>query len=148
MVNISLNGQKPIGSVGIEYILRLVNVYSDSTTGYLGLNQGAGSYIVLALNAKDLSDVYVWPNPFKYQSREAIVFANLPRNAQITIWSIDGTKIGEIEGIGIPSGGIEFYPKDLNGNSLPTGIYIYRVVMLDDSKNEQEEKLGKFAVIK
>jgi len=37
---------------------------------------------------------------------------------------------------------------DSRGNQLPSGIYIYRVVMTDEQKNEKEEKLGKFAVIR
>ena len=46
------------------------------------------------------------------------------------------------------NGGVDFNLKDLNGEYLGSGIYIYRVVMLDESNNEGEEKIGKFAVIK
>ena len=147
MVNISLKGQKPVGSIGREYVLRVSNVLSSSSTGNLKINEGAGSYIVLSSFANDLSDVYVYPNPVKPSVGEALTFANLPRYAQITIWTIDGTKIGEIEESD-GNGGVTFNLLDMSGNTLSTGIYIYRVVMTDTSKNEQEEKLGKFAVIK
>jgi len=76
-----------------------------------------------------------------------LTFANLPRYAQITIWTVDGTKIGEIEESD-GNGGVTFNLLDFSGNTLSSGIYLYRIVMLDDSKNEQEEKLGKFAVIR
>jgi hypothetical protein len=147
MVNISLNGQKPVGSIGREYVLRVKDIYSSLSTGSLKINEGAGSYIVLSSFANDLSDVYVYPNPVKPVSGEALTFANLPRYAQITIWTVDGTKIGEIEESD-GNGGVTFDLKDLNGNTLSSGIYIYRIIMTDASKNEQEEKLGKFAVIK
>jgi hypothetical protein len=147
MVNISLNGQKPVGSIGREYVLRVKDVLSDASTGSLKINEGAGSYIVLSSFANDLSDVYVYPNPVKPTSGEALTFANLPRYAQISIWTVDGTKIGEIEESD-GNGGVTFNLLDLSGNILSSGIYIYRIVMLDESKNEQEEKLGKFAVIR
>ncbi|MGB5530049.1 MAG: hypothetical protein WBQ32_08765, partial [Ignavibacteriaceae bacterium] len=67
--------------------------------------------------------------------------------AQITIWTIDGSKIGELEETD-GNGGITYNLKDMNGNQLSSGIYVYRIVMLDESNNEKEEKLGKFAVIR
>ncbi|MBK9099839.1 MAG: T9SS type A sorting domain-containing protein [bacterium] len=147
IVNINLNGQKPVGSIGREYVLRVKDIFSSATTGSLKINEGAGSYIVLSSFANDLSDVYVYPNPVQPEIGEGLTFANLPRYAQITIWSVDGTLIGEI-GETDGNGGVTFNLRDLSGNTLSSGIYIYRVVMLDASKNEQEEKLGKFAVIK
>ena len=146
-INISLTGQKPVGSIGREYVLRVKDIYSSESTGSLKINEGAGSYIVLSSYANDLSDVYVYPNPVQPTSGEALTFANLPRYAQITIWTVDGTKIGEIEESD-GNGGVTFDLKDSNGNTLSSGIYLYRIVMTDASNNEQEEKLGKFAVIK
>ena len=45
-------------------------------------------------------------------------------------------------------GGIDYNLKDEDGNELSTGIYIFRVVQMDNSNNEISNKLGKFAVIK
>ncbi len=56
MVNISLNGQKPVGSIGREYVLRVKDIFSSASTGSLKINEGAGSYIVLSSFANDLSD--------------------------------------------------------------------------------------------
>ena len=147
VVNISLKGQKPIGSVGREYVLRIKDVYSSVSTGNLKINEGAGSYIVLSSFANDLSEVYVYPNPVNPSKGEILTFAKLPQYAQITIWSIEGKKIGEVEESD-GNGGTSFNLLDLNGIQLPTGIYFYRVVKTDEKKNEQEEKLGKFAVIR
>ncbi|MFI5237484.1 MAG: T9SS type A sorting domain-containing protein, partial [Ignavibacteriales bacterium] len=146
-INISLKGEKPIGSVGREYVLRLQDVYSSASTGNLKINEGAGSYIVLSSYANDLSEVYAYPNPVNPSNGEQLTFAKLPQYAQITIWSIEGKKIGEVEE-NDGNGGASFDLMDMNGNLLPTGIYFYRVAMTDDKNNEQDEKLGKFAVIR
>ncbi len=147
IVNISLKGQKPVGSIGREYVLQLKDIYSSVSTGSLKINEGAGSYIVLSSFANDLSEVYVYPNPVNPSNGEMLTFAKLPQFAQITIWSIEGKKIGEVEE-NDGNGGASFNLIDMSGNQLSTGIYIFRVVMTDEKKNEQEVKLGKFAVIR
>ena len=147
IVNINLKGHKPVGSIGKEYVMRVKNVVSSVSTGSIPINEGAGSYIVLSSFAKDLSDVYVYPNPVQPTNGENLTFANIPRFAQITIWTIDGSKVGELEETD-GNGGITYDLKDFNGNQLSSGIYFYRIVMLDESNNEKEEKLGKFAVIR
>jgi hypothetical protein len=146
-ITISLKGHNPVGAVGREYVLRVQDVYSSISTGNLKINEGAGGYIVLSSFASDLSEVYVYPNPVLPSNGELLTFAKLPRYAQISVWTIEGTKIGEIEE-NDGNGGATFNLKDLQGNLLPSGIYVYRVVMTDENKNEQEEKLGKFAVIR
>jgi subtilisin family serine protease len=146
-VTLSLKGQKPVGSIGREYVLRLTNTKSSVTTGSIRINNGAGSYVVLSGFAKDLSEVYVYPNPANTSKNENITFANLPRYAKITIWSIGGTKINELEESD-GDGGVTYNLKDFSGNTIASGIYFYRIVMLDESNEEKEEKLGKFAIIR
>ena len=148
VIYLNLEGQKPVGSIGKEYVLRLESVRSSLETGNIKINSGAGSYIVLTGFTQDLSDVYVYPNPVKIGNGESkLTFANLPQYAKITIWNLDGIKVGEIdESDG--NGGADYNLKNLSGEFLGSGIYIYRVVMLDESKNEGKEKIGKFAVIR
>lgn len=145
-VYLDLKGNKPVGAIGREYVLKINNVYSNVSSGNILIKAGAGSYIVLSTYAKDLANVYVYPNPTK-ESTEKITFANLPQKAKITIWSIDGKLINEIaETDG--NGGFDYDLKDLNGNKISSGVYIFRVVVLDNLNNEGEEKLGKFAVVR
>ncbi|MFZ2325119.1 MAG: S8 family serine peptidase [Ignavibacteriaceae bacterium] len=147
-IYLDLSNQKPVGSIGKEYVLRIKNLTSDFTSGNISINEGAGSYIVLSSFATNLADVYVYPNPVRNLSDETnITFANLPKQAKISIWSIDGKFINEIEETD-GNGGVDFNLKNENGDKLSTGIYIYRIVQLDDEHNEGEEKLGKFAIIK
>ncbi len=145
-IYLDLTNQKPIGSIGKEYVLRINNLRSDVISGSVFINSGAGSYLVLSSFAKDLSDVYVYPNPTK-EGTEKITFANLPQRAKITIWSIDGIMINEFEETD-GNGGVDYSLIDLSGNKISTGIYFYRIVQLDEMLNEGEEKLGKFAVVR
>jgi len=145
---INLSGQKPVGSIGKEYVLRIKNARSSSSTGNIEINSGAGSYIVLTGFANDLSDVYVYPNPAEIGTGITnITFANLPQYATITIWTLDGTKVGEVEE-NDGNGGVDFNLQDFSGNLLSSGVYIYRIVMLDQFNNESDEKIGKFAVVR
>ena len=146
IVYLDLTNQKPVGSIGKEYVLRMNNLVSNSATGNTPINTGAGSYVVLTSFAKDLSDVYVYPNPSK-ESTEKVTFANLPQRAKITIWTIDGTMINEIEESD-GNGGVDFNLQDFGGSKISTGVYIYRIVQLDAVNNEGEEKLGKFAIVR
>jgi len=137
---------KPVGSVGKEYTLKISNVLSSSADGNIKINQGAGSYLVLTSVAQNLSQVYVYPSPVKLSTGK-MTFANLPSRVKIDIFSISGIKVSEIEE-STTTGGIDFNLRDRNNNLISSGVYIYRIVRLDNSNNEVEEKIGKFAVIK
>ncbi len=143
VIYLDLKGNKPVGSIGKEYRLRIVNL--TSTEGIM-INSGAGSYLVLTGYAKDLSDVYIYPNPAKVASGK-MTFANLPKRAKIIIWNLNGIRINELDETD-GNGGVDYNMRDESGQELGSGIYIYRIVRLDDSNNEVEEKIGKFAVIR
>jgi hypothetical protein len=148
VIYLNLDKKRPVGSIGKEYTLHVLNIKSSVETGNIPINSGAGSYIVLSSFANNLSDVYVYPNPSRILAGTGkVTFANLPAHAKITIFNLNGKKMKElVENNG--DGGIEYNLKDENGNELSTGIYIFRVVQMDNSNNEISNKLGKFAVIK
>lgn len=148
IIYLDLRDQKPVGSVGREYVLRIENVLSDAAMGNILIKSGAGSYIVLTGFVADLSEVYVYPNPVRAGERHTkVTFANLPQKARITIWDVNGFKVNELEETD-GNGGVDFNLTNEFGERISTGVYIYRVVMIDDQNNEGDEKLGKFAVIK
>lgn len=85
-VILDLTGNKPIGSVGKEYVLRLSNIRSSNSTGNIPIKSGAGSYVVLTGNASDLSDVYIYPNPIRIgEGTNILTFANLTKKVKINI---------------------------------------------------------------
>ena len=76
-----------------------------------------------------------------------MTFANLPQRVKIVIFTISGIKVSEIEE-NTGTGGVDFNLRDRNNELISSGIYIYRIFRLDNSNNEVEVKVGKFAVIK
>ncbi len=147
-IYIILDGSRPVGSIGKEYTLHILNITSSSNSGNVPINSGAGSYLVLTAVANNLANLYVYPSPARLNSgNEYITFANLPGHIKIAIFNLNGKQVFDTEGK-TDNGGFEYNLKDVNGNLLNSGIYIYRIATLDDSNNEIEVKLGKFAVVK
>jgi hypothetical protein len=145
IIYLSLLKERPVGSIGREYRLKVNNIRS---AGGIKINEGAGSYVVLTGYSESLSDVYVYPSPVKIKSgEEKMMFANLPKRADIVIFNLDGKQLYSLEERD-GNGGVEYNLKDNDNNSLSSGIYIYRIIRLDDNNNEVEEKIGKFAVIR
>ncbi|MEJ2615572.1 MAG: T9SS type A sorting domain-containing protein, partial [Ignavibacteriaceae bacterium] len=148
IIYLKLDGKRPVGSVGKEYKLKIKNVTSEKSEGNIPINSGAGSEIILTAYAKNLADVYVYPNPAKiFNGSGKITFANLPQRAKITIFNLQGKQMFELEE-NDGNGGVDYNLKDKSGVELSSGIYIFRVVELDNSNNEMDSKIGKFAVIK
>lgn len=147
-ITLDLSGGKPVGSVGREYVLRISNLRSSFSSGNLLIKNGAGSYVVLSGTSQDLSQAYVYPNPAKIgDGTSKITFANLTNRVKINILSLSGKPLKEIM-INTDNGGVDYDLTDEKGEKLPSGIYIYRIVSLDENRDEIQEIFGKFAVIK
>lgn len=139
--------KNPFGSIGKEYVLKISNVYSSHETGSLSISSNSGSEIVLSSNSKNLNDIYVFPNPVNLSEHQTITFANLTERVDIYIFSIDGLfieKISETDG----NGGVDWDLTDQSGNFLPSGIYFFKAIALNNFDKTLQEKIGKFAVIR
>jgi hypothetical protein len=148
IIYLNLEKKKPVGSVGIQYRLKINNLVSSSESGSLPIASETGSYIVLTGVTEDLSGIYVYPSPAKINNGAGkLTFANLPSRVKIIIFNLNGIKISEIQE-STTTGGVDFNLRDKNNELLSTGIYIYRIVRLDSFNNEVETKIGKFAVIR
>jgi subtilisin family serine protease len=148
IIYLNLEKKKPVGSVGIQYRLKIINLVSSSESGNLPIAPETGSYIVLTGVTQDLSSIYVYPSPVKINNGSGkLTFANLPQKVKIIIFNINGIRISEIDE-STTTGGVDYNLRDKNNDLLSTGIYIYRIVRMDSSNNEVETKIGKFAVIR
>ncbi len=142
-----LTTSKPFGSIGKEYTLTIKNLVSSKNTGNIPLNENVGNQIILVTSAKNLNDVYIYPNPAILNNVDEITFANLTNKVKIYIYSLEGKFITMLEEED-SNGGISWNFKDFNGAMINSGIYVYRVIAFDNFNNKVQEKIGKFAFIK
>lgn len=110
----------------------------------------AGGFVVptAALPAPDLSDAYVFPNPFKpnspgrFQAAE-ITFGHLPAVATISVFAITGKQVAKLHKTDTT---VDFYKWNVTnseGQKLASGVYIYFMTAPGGGKAR-----GKFAVIR
>lgn len=110
----------------------------------------AGGFVVptAALPAADLSDAYVFPNPFKpnspgrFQAAE-ITFGHLPAVATISVFAITGKQVAKLHKTDTT---VDFYKWNVtnsDGQKLASGVYIYFMTAPGGGKAR-----GKFAVIR
>ncbi|NUM71880.1 MAG: T9SS type A sorting domain-containing protein, partial [Ignavibacteriaceae bacterium] len=127
--------------------LTVKNLTSSTQSGAVAIRSGAGASIVLTGFSENLEEVYVSPNPVNVSKNNMLTFAGLPRRAEILVLNLQGEKLIKLtESDG--NGGISWDMKDEFKTSVPSGIYIARVAMLDDSGNEKETKLIKFTIVR
>lgn len=98
--------------------------------------------------AADLSDAYVYPNPFKPNSpgsfrSDRLTFKRLPAAATIRIFAITGRQVAKLHKT---DGAVDYYEWGAvngGGEKLASGIYLYLVTAPGGGKAK-----GKFAVIR
>jgi hypothetical protein len=146
--SIRLKFDAPIINVGRQYNLNVKDVFSSHESGYLKISPGAGSFISLLDKSESLKNLYVDPNPFKFEhDGDIITFANLTAKCELNIYDIRGKfvkKIVEEDS----DGGISWNLQDESGKIISSGIYIYSVKSLDEFERVKEQKMGKFAIVK
>jgi subtilisin family serine protease len=145
VVLLDVTGDRPIGALGREYVLKVRNVRCAS--GAM-IGDGPGSTAGIVLNRQTLDDAFVYPNPLRPSDGQSFVtFANLTPQAVIRVYSVSGMFIREIvEDDG--NGGVEWDLLDSDGRALPGGVYLFRATGSDINGKEVAPKLGKFAIIR
>ena len=107
-----------------------VNASQNSITAqtdHLSLYQ-----VMVALPSSDLSNVRVYPNPFRpSQGHTGVNFTNLPSDATINIFTITGQKVQTLNST--PAGTAFWDGKNQGGQSAASGVY-FAVVKSGGSK--------------
>jgi hypothetical protein len=143
-VTINISQNDPIGALGKDYSLKVLNVVASS--GNL-MTRGAGNTLSFVFSENILDYVFIYPNPIRLAENPIVYFANLTPEAEIEIFSFQGEQIrviNERDG----NGGVEWDLRDKFGNYLSTGVYLYKVKGKDANGNESESSIKKFAIIK
>lgn len=92
---------------------------------------------------KDLSKVYVYPNPFKPAIHNKITFVEVTDTATIRIFTIVGELVKTIEVTPADSGRPTWDGKNEAGEKVASGIYIYLITTQEGYKIS-----GKIGIIK
>ncbi len=93
--------------------------------------------------ADDLTDVFVFPNPYRSdQHAGRVIIAGLPRTAQLNIFALGGEHVRTLEEFD-GDGGTPWDLADDNGEQVPSGIYLIRV-----ETDGQDPVITKVAVIR
>lgn len=87
----------------------------------------AGNVATFSSFQEDLSQVYVYPNPYQGNDFfEGIRFANLSRQCTVTVYTASGRLIAQfVENDG--DGGVEWDLRNTKGERIVPGNYLYRV---------------------
>jgi len=111
---------------------------------YIGTDYGLAALQTSSVQPlQSFGEVFVYPNPFVVgDGATSLTIDGLVGNSSIKIFTISGKLISDFT---TPGGRIAFWDgKDLNGNLVPTGIYI--IVSYDQEANNV--KTSKVAVIR
>ncbi len=135
VVQLKLTG-RPFGAYGVTYAISVFGVQSVSG---VPLDTVSGNVGGIAFTSESIEHARVYPSPYRGETG-GITFGNLPNDAMIKIYSIGGKFLREISG-GY-AGGITWDVRDLSGNAVPSGIYIYHII------SQGKKKLGKLAIVR
>ncbi len=138
-VRLSLHAPHGFGALGKNYRLTVTDVKSAKG---VAIRHGRGNVIDLIFSKSNLTEVFTYPNPYRAgMGEEKIVFANLTKEAEIKIMTLQGHLIKTIyENDG--DGGAEWNVRDENGKELASGIYLYYIRSKDDTF------MGKLAIMR
>jgi hypothetical protein len=135
IVRISLSKDSRVGGLGVKSYLQLKNIHSA-----LGILLQETNKIYLNEEISDLSKVFIYPQPVR-PGHNLVTFAKLPDDVTIHIFNINGKLIRSLDQ-DTYFNGIQWDLKDANNQSVHSGIYIYRIVHLEN------EKIGKLVIVR
>lgn len=129
------------------------SVLSSISSGGIYELSGGLALSVVSQASMDLSNVKVYPNPYKPgssskydnpQEGEGIIFENLTSDTKVKIFNIAGELVAEFEDKD-GDGRHLWDTKDIRGNKIGSGVYIYVIVNIND--NSQKTK-GRVVIIR
>jgi len=129
-----------VGANGLETSLEVTEM--QSVDGQRLASEGAT--VRLTQPADDLSNVYVYPNPYRARSHgTTMTIAGLPVTATVRIYSPDGRLVRVLDVSQNRDGGAEWDLENRRGERVPAGVYLFRV-----NAPDQSPVLEKAAVIR
>jgi hypothetical protein len=129
-----------IGARGKEASLTVTDMVS--TNGAMLAEEGRT--VRLTKPADDLSNVYVYPNPYRVEKHgEGVTIGGLPERATVRIYTPAGRLVRVLSVEDNRDGGHDWNLEDRRGDRVPSGVYLFRV-----NAPDQSPVLEKAAVIR
>lgn len=114
---------------GIGFVVTITTVGVRAQSGALLAQEGA--VVSIGAPAASLADAYVFPNPIRRnRDLEGLMIARLPARSEVTILSPTGAFVTRFEAVS-SLGGVRWDLTDRNGERVPPGIYLVRIVSAD-----------------
>ncbi|MFN5247142.1 MAG: hypothetical protein ACK5DB_07110, partial [Ignavibacteria bacterium] len=135
-VNLIINPEKPLRSIGREYYIGAKQI-----TSRLGesLHPKGSSFTFLI--STYWNDMFCYPQPWKTHESSMLTFAGVPNNATLIIRRVSGEIIATLkENNG--AGGIMWDGILSDGTSIQSGVYLYSIDM------GGKQQMHKFTVIR
>lgn len=142
-VLLTLPADYPLGPFGLKYTVAISDLHALDRRL---INDGAGSVVGFTLEANDLSSVFVYPHPFSPTRDLIATFAGVTRNATVEIFTQSGQIVRELTATNT-AGGVEWDGEDQRGRTVPTGVYLYRIVGTAPDGSSYESDVRKIAVV-
>jgi len=128
---------------GLTYTITCKYISSISDKN---INPRFGNAFSFVVNAPNLDNPYTYPAPFRLSENLPLYFGNLTNSAEISVFTLEGELVAELkETRGI--GGLEWEARDLKGNPLKVGIYLYQVKGKDETGKSFDSEFQKIMVI-
>ncbi len=114
---------------GIGFVVTITATGVRAQSGALLAAEGA--VVSIGAPAASLADAYVFPNPIR-RSRDldGLMIARLPVESEVTILSPTGALVTRFEAVS-SLGGVRWDLTDRNGDRVPPGVYLVRIVSAD-----------------
>lgn len=131
----------PLVAGGKEYTISVDTTLRDIAGNRM--TSGAGSVLGFTLSSETASNIYAFPNPFRWAESSEITFGNIPSGAELHVQKLSGESLAvlkEKDG----AGGIIWNVRQSNGVALESGVYMFSVKLPDGTSSS----LKKFVVIR
>ncbi|CUS97507.1 type IX secretion system sortase PorU [Candidatus Chrysopegis kryptomonas] len=99
-------------------------------------------------------NVFNYPNPFSdktyFTFQKVAVENDVPVDVEIKIYTLSGKLINKIERFGLTGNfiAIEWDGKDMDGDEISNGVYIYKVIVKTFDGLKKAESIGKLVVMR
>jgi len=141
-VEIFLNQEVFTFGKGYNYVLSVSNILSKVDKN---ISTGIGRSLGFTISADNAFNSNVFPSPASIKEDEFMTFANLPTSADVEIYTLESDlliTLQERDG----NGGVRWDFREGNGKFINPGVYIYRVVQIDDNGKNTKSDINKFMV--